>query len=71
MDANEFDHGVGCIVRGDPNSFQESQLRCERLQQLDTTFTIVDSEELVGNIIRIVPASDGDKLQVTIDAKRN
>ena len=56
--------GLACIIRGKPNSFDESSVTCKEIDQLDIELTYGPQEEQVGTIIKLVPTSEKLKLQV-------
>ncbi|XP_078328192.1 death domain-containing protein 1-like [Crassostrea virginica] len=58
--------GLACIIRGKPNSFDESSVTCKEIDQLDIELTYGPQEELVGTIIKLVPTSEKLKLQSPI-----
>lgn len=57
---------LACIIRGKPNSFDESSVTCKEIDQLDIDLTYGPQEELMGSIIQLVPTSENIKLQVII-----
>lgn len=58
--------GLACIIRGKPNSFDESSATCKDIDQLDIELTYGPQEELVGTIIQLAPTSEQTKLQVNM-----
>lgn len=58
--------GLACIIRGKPNSFDESSVTCKDIDQLDIELTYGPQEELVGTIIQLAPTSEQTKLQVNM-----
>lgn len=57
---------LACIIRGKPNSFDESSVTCKEIDQLDIDLTYGPQEELMGSIIQLVPTSEKIKLQSPI-----
>ncbi|KAK3095023.1 hypothetical protein FSP39_009314 [Pinctada imbricata] len=57
------DHGVACIIRGDPKKFSTQQIKCIRVNQLEVNLMYGHQEELVSDILRISPASEDVKLE--------
>ncbi|XP_013383289.1 death domain-containing protein 1 [Lingula anatina] len=57
----DFDLGIMAVVRSMPWTMDpddEESLQCKKLNQLDSTLTIAENEELVSNIVEIVPSSE-------------
>lgn len=54
-EAGDFDQGVVCMVRGDPNKFDEFRdaVQCDIIDQLEADFSYDENEELVSNIIAV------------------
>ena len=63
------DNDIGCVVRGDPDNFRENMLQCSVLEQLTTTFTLGDNEQLISNIIQISATDQDATLQVSASAE--
>lgn len=57
---------LACIIRGKPNSFDESSVTCKEIDQLDIDLIYGPQEELMGSIIQLAPTSENIKLQVNI-----
>ncbi|XP_061190143.1 death domain-containing protein 1-like [Saccostrea echinata] len=60
------DGGLACIIRGKPNSFDQSSVTCKEVDQLEIHLTYGPQEELVGSIIQLVPISEQTKLQSSL-----
>ncbi len=49
------------MIRADQASYSENSVSCDRVNQLESTFTYGDNEELVSNIIKLSPFSGNDE----------
>ena len=58
--AGDFDGGIGCIIRGNPASFRDSDVILDNVDPLESTFACQENEELVGNIIKLSGRGDAE-----------
>ena len=67
--ANEFDQGVGCIVRGG-DGYREDSVTVSRVSPDQCHLSYDDNEELVGNVIEI-GGRDEDQKRLQVSGNRN
>ena len=49
----EFDYGIGCVVKADPEFLRSGDLNCEVIDIVTARYTFADDEELISNCIRV------------------
>jgi len=62
--SDSHDLGVGCLVRGNPNHFDQSKLLLDVVDQHDCKLSYDSQEELVSCILRFTPTTDSGSFQV-------
>lgn len=50
---NEFDGGVGCLVKTDPAILYERDINCQVMDPNELNYNFLDDEELVSNILKV------------------
>lgn len=71
VDPGDYDPGVGCIVRAITGSLNRDDVEVTRLDQDCGILELVETEELVSNIIEIKPANTEQKFNVRFRYKFN
>ncbi|CAH1799957.1 unnamed protein product [Owenia fusiformis] len=63
--SEDWDQGMGCVIRAMKGVIYQEDLICEKLSQLDDVLQLAPNEELVSNIIRI--SKDDPKKKINFE----
>lgn len=64
--ALDFDGGIGCIIRADPQYFKKSNVNCTVVDLQDAGFVYPDNEEVISNVIELSPTSTTFQLKCNL-----
>ena len=65
VNGGDYDPGVGCIIRAIDGTMRKDDVQCKRIAQESGILTLTNNEELISNIIEIVPSDPDRKFHVS------
>lgn len=66
VEPGDYDPGVGCIVRAITGSLNRDDVEVTRLEQDSGILELIETEELVSNIVELKPADSEKKFNVSL-----
>ena len=65
VNGGDYGPGVGCIIRAIDGTMRKDDVQCKRIAQESGILTLTNNEELISNIIEIVPSDPDRKFHVS------